>query len=312
MKILDPEEIRRALDGIDLVKVMEEAFASYSDGRAVIPPVGELILEKGEVHIKYGYLRSGDHYVVKIASGFYANDQLGLPSGNGLMLLFSQQTGKPVCTLFDEGYLTDVRTAAAGAVAAKHLSPSRIGRIGIVGTGVQARLQLEHLAEVTACRDVTVWGRDRESAALYCADMGVRGFNVIAAEEPGEIPDSCNLIVTATPSERPLLFADGIRTGTHLTAVGSDTPSKQELEPEILARADLVFADSISQCRDRGEIHHALEKGFLSPEDITELGAVISGVETGRTSDDQISVADLTGVAVQDLAIAEAVYQITR
>ena len=131
--------------------------------KAVVPPVGELVLQDppGDVHIKYGYLTDDDYYVIKIASGFYENPKLGLPSSNGLMLVFEQKTGELRSILLDEGHLTDVRTAVAGAIAARYLAPSNVSRIGILGTGIQARLQLQYLQPVTSCRDVIVCGRDQ-------------------------------------------------------------------------------------------------------------------------------------------------------
>ncbi len=309
MKIVPRDQIETVLPSLQLLPALEQAFDAYSAGRAVIPPVGELLLERGEVHIKYGYLREDDYYVIKIASGFYRNGELGLPSGNGLMLLFRQHTGELVAVLLDEGRLTDVRTAVAGAVAAKHLAPRRVQRIGVVGTGVQARLQLEHLAPLTPCRDVLVWGRGEEQRARYRAALEPSGFQVEATQDATAILASCNLVVTATPSRQPLLHAADLRPGTHITAVGSDTAEKQELDPAILERADVVVADSLSQCRERGEIHRALGSGHLQEERVVELGDVIGGRASGRTSDEQITVADLTGVAIQDLQIARAVYE---
>jgi len=308
MRIVSLEEIKTVLPSLDLLSAIEQAFVRYSAGEAVVPPVGELLVEKGEVHIKYGCLAGDRYYVIKIASGFYGNPTLGIPSSNGLMLLFEQETGEPVSILLDEGYLTDVRTALAGAVVAKHLAPTVVNRIGIAGTGVQARLQLVYLQQVTDCRDVLVWGRNGEHVAAYHFDMETLGFRVEGTVEACELFQTCNLVVTTTPSDVPLLFARDLRPGTHITAVGSDTPHKQELDAEILRRADVVVADSIAQCRLRGEIHKALEVGAIAPEKAVELGNVISGRATGRTSDDQITVADLTGVAVQDIAITTAVH----
>jgi ornithine cyclodeaminase len=309
MKIVSLEEIKAVLPTLDLLPAIEQAFARYSAGEAIVPPVGELLLEKGEVHIKYGCLSADPYYVIKIASGFYGNPQLGLPSSNGMMLLFNQETGEPVSILLDEGYLTDIRTALAGAVAAKHLAPAVIERIGIAGTGVQARLQLAYLWHVTDCRDVLVWGRNGEHVAAYHFDMETRGFRVEGTVEAEELLRTCNLVVTTTPSDVPLLFAKDLRPGTHITAVGSDTPHKQELDAEILRRADVVVADSIAQCLLRGEIHRAIEAEAITGEKPVELGDVIAGKSPGRTSDDQITVADLTGVAVQDIAIATAVFE---
>jgi ornithine cyclodeaminase len=301
-------EIAEALNTLDVLPAIENAFARYSAGEAVVPPVGELLLEGGDVHIKYGYLRGDAFYVVKIASGFYDNPRVGLPSSNGLMLLFRQETGEPIAVLLDEGYLTDVRTAVAGAVAARALAPSHVERIGVVGTGIQARLQLQYLAAVTPCRDVVVWGRTKESLDRYREAEPLRAFRIEPTRTAADLAHTCDLIVTTTPATAPLLHARDLKSGTHITAVGSDTAAKQELEADILGAADVVVADSREQCRVRGEIHHALAAGLLGDDAVVELGDVIAGREPGRISDDQVTVADLTGVAVQDMAIASLVY----
>ena len=304
-------EIEQVLPGLDLQPAIADAFVRYSAGEAVVPPVGELLLERGDVHIKYGCLRGDPYYVVKIASGFYDNPKLGLPSGNGLMLLFRQRTGEPVAALLDEGRLTDVRTAVAGAVAATHLARRPVRRIGIVGTGTQARLQLRHLAGV-GCRDVLVWGRGERQLAAYRDEMSQAGFAVSTTRDADEILDSCDLVVTTTPATTPILCAEAPRPGTHITAVGSDNAPKQELETGILSRADVVVADSRAQCRERGEIQHALAAGVITEDRVVELGDVIAGRAGGRTGEDLITVADLTGVAVQDVAIASAVFEALR
>ena len=309
MKIITLDEIKSVLPSLDLVADIEAGFAAYSNEQAVVPPVGELLLDRGEVHIKYGYLHGDEYYVIKIASGFYDNPKVGLPSGNGLMLLFRQRTGELVSILLDEGRLTDTRTAVAGAVAAKYLAPKYVERIGIVGTGVQARLQLQHLTSVTACREVLVWGRGDEQLERLRGDLEVRGFAIEATRNADDILRRCNLIVTTTPAKAPLLRASELRAGTHITAVGSDTPHKEELDPAILREADIVVADSIAQCLERGEIHQATRSGHITEDEIVELGNVILGKTPGRTSDAQVTVADLTGVAVQDIKIAEAVYK---
>jgi len=312
VKIATLAQIKEILPSLDLIPAIEEGFVAYSSGRATVPPVGELILDKGEVHIKSGYIDGEDFYVIKIASGFYDNPSLGLPSGNGCMMLFKQQTGEPAGILLDEGLLTDVRTAVAGAVAAKYLAPRTVERIGVVGTGVQARLQLEWLTRVRACRDVLVWGRRAPALENYEREMESCGFSVETTLDATAILETCNLVITVTPSKTPLLSAADLRPGVHITAVGSDTPDKQELDPAILAKADVIVADSLSQCRLRGEIHKALEAGRIREDRCVELGAIISGRAKGRTSENQITVADLTGVAVQDIKIATAVYRALR
>jgi len=308
MKIITFSQIKAVLPSLNLIPAIEAGFVTYSAGQAVVPPVGELLLEKGEVHIKYGYLKHDAHYVIKIASGFYDNPQLSLPTSNGLILLFSQQTGELVSILLDEGILTDMRTAVAGAIAAKYLAPKKVRRIGIVGTGTQARLQLQFLRQVTPCRDVLLWGRGHPQLARYREAMEPLGFAIATTQDTAEVMQSCNLIVTTTPADTPLLHAAELQPGTHITAVGSDIPHKQELDSEILGRADLLVADSIPQCLLRGEIYHAIKDGQILENDLLELGHIIAGNSNGRTSDDQVSVADLTGVAVQDIQIANAVY----
>jgi len=308
MKTITLEQIKKELPALDLMAAIESGFVDYSQGRAVVPPVGELILDKGDVHIKYGYIKEEPYYVIKIASGFYGNPALGLASGNGMMLLFRQETGEPACTLLDEGWLTDIRTAIAGAIAAKYLAPAGVGRIGIVGTGVQARLQLRYLAGVTECRSVLVWGRGETQLEKYRRDVEGDGFEAETTLDATDILKNCNLVVTTTPATEPILDVASLRRGTHITAVGSDTRHKQELDAEILAGADVVVADSIAQCMARGEIFKAIEAGRITRDALVELGDVISGHVPGRTNDDQITVADLTGVAVQDIKIATAVY----
>lgn len=309
MQIIALDQIKTILPVIDLMPAIEAGFRRYSAGQSVVPPVGELLLDAGEVHIKYGYLNGGEHYVIKIASGFFGNPSLGLPTSNGMMLLFSQKSGTPEAILLDEGYLTDIRTAIAGAIAAKYLAPSTVRRIGVAGTGIQARLQLQYLQDVTPCRDVLVWGRGTKQLSTYQTDMADLGFNVQTTQDASQLLIECNLIVTTTPATEPLLLAEALRPGTHITAMGSDTPHKQELDPRILAQANIVVADSIEQCLLRGEISKAIGAGLLRPDDLVELGNVIDGKAAGRTSDEQITIADLTGVAVQDIQIATSVFE---
>ena len=316
-QIIELKTIQAIIESLDLIPMIEEGFVAYSDGQAVVPPVGELQLEKGEVHLKYGFIKSQPYYVIKIASGFYGNTELGLSTSNGCMLVFCQSTGQLKGVLLDEGHLTDVRTAVAGAVAAKYLAPKHVTQIGIVGTGIQAFHQLQFLRSVTNCRNVLVWGRSANSVNSFLERVGdsglssATGFQIKSTNDIGELQTQCTLIVTTTPACEPLLSVKNLQAGTHITAVGSDMPDKQELESAILARADLVVADSIEQCKTRGEISQALRSGELGIQEVIELGDVISGKTSGRTNDQQITIADLTGVAVQDIQVASAVFEAT-
>jgi ornithine cyclodeaminase len=310
--ILTLDEIKRRIDLETLMADIERGFQWHSEGRTVVPPVGYLAFDppaEGDVHIKYGYVRGDDFYVVKTASGFPGNAGLGLPVTNGLMLLFRQATGELAAILLDEGYLTEVRTAMAGAIAARYLAPSAVTRIGILGTGGQARFQLRMLPLVSACRDVTVWGRSDERLADFARDMTEEGFHVETTRDVRHLAATCNLIVTTTSARAPLLDLTDVRPGTHITAMGADAPGKQELDPRLVARADVVAADSLSQCVDHGELAHAVQAGLLDPGRVAELGQLIAAGGRARIREEQITIADLTGVAVQDLQIATHVYR---
>jgi ornithine cyclodeaminase len=312
--IIPLARIREALKTIDPLPLIEEGFVAYSRGRAVVPPVGELIFKHppGDVHIKYGYICGDEHYVIKIASGFYENPKIGLPSSDGMMLVFSQKTGRFECLLLDEGHLTNVRTAAAGAVAAKYLAPRKVRAAGILGAGTQGRMQLEYLRRVRDFEDAVVWGLNDAELEAYRRDMEPLGLRIRTTRDAEEAAAAANVIVTCTPSTHPLLQAEWIRPGTHITAVGSDTPEKQELDSAILARATRVVVDSLSQCEFRGEVFKALGAGLIRKEDLVELGAVIADERFRRASEDETTVADLTGVAVQDVQISKAVWAAVR
>jgi ornithine cyclodeaminase len=310
-KIFTLDQIKAAIAIKELIKVIEDGFVLYCKGNVVVPPVGLLAFPKshGDVHIKYGYIQDDDYYVIKVASGFYNNPQIGLSSSNGLMLIFSQKTGEPLGILLDEGYLTDVRTAVAGAIVAKYLAPKQIRKIGIVGTGIQAHLQLELLHYVTDCKDVIVYGRNADNLEKYKKDMEAKGFHITTTQDTNILTSECNFIVTTTPSTKPLLSVYQIQEGTHITAMGADSKRKQELDAMIIQKADIVVADSIEQCTDHGELAHALEEGLIKRTKIVELGNIIKKPNLQRQNDKQITVTDLTGVAVQDIQIAKYVFK---
>ena len=314
-KLVTLDEIRLLLDTDSLIDEIEAGFVLYSDGKVNVPPVGFMHFDDppGDVHIKYGSIQDDDYWVLKVASGFYQNPSLGLQSSDGVILVFSQRSGALELVLHDRCWLTDMRTAAAGAVAARHLAPRKIDHIGVIGTGVQARMQLEMLCSVVEAKSALVWGRNKEKVRRMVSELGssdallVAGMEVRAVESVEELADRSRLIVTATSAHEPVLRADQVQPGTHITAMGSDDDGKQELGVDLLGQADRIIADSVSQCRQYGECVHAINAGVISLDDIAELGAVVSGSTDGRTSDDQITIADLTGVAVQDIQIAKMI-----
>lgn len=311
LKVVSAETIRAALNIAEAIAAIEEGFAAYSSGRALVPPVGYLGFERppGDCHIKFGYIAGQDDFVIKVATGFYENPSHGLPSSNGFMVLLSARTGEPRVLLDDGGYLTDVRTAIAGLIVAKHLAPARPKCIGVVGTGVQARAQLEQLLGYYGSCPVRVWGRNSRSAAAVVKEAETRGCDAAVAVTVREICAECDLIVTVTASNTPLIEAAWVRPGTHITAVGADAMGKQELDPRVLASADIRVVDSIEQCVDHGEAAHAVTAQLIGRGDLVELGSIVSGVRAGRTKANQVTVADLTGLAVQDIQIARCVWQ---
>jgi len=296
-------EIEQVIEPQQVIAAVERAFIEYSNGQAVIPPVGQLDFDDppGDCHIKYGYLKRGSTFTVKIATGFWKNPDRGLPSSNGVVLVFSTETGELLTIFQDEGFLTDMRTAAAGAVAAKYLAPPEIGCIGIIGAGVQARLQLDYLRQVTPCRRVKLWARAAERARA----VRVPGFDIEVVASPAEVAAGSTLIVTTTASRNWLLGAADVKPGTHITAVGADGGGKQELEPALFALAGIRAVDSLSQCSQYGDSAFALEHGVIELKDLVELGRVIQDPLLRRRTGQDVSIADLTGVAVQDMAIAE-------
>ncbi|MCX8159721.1 MAG: ornithine cyclodeaminase family protein [Candidatus Saccharicenans sp.] len=302
-------EIKGLVNLKEAIKAVEDSFAAYSSGRAVLPGVINLDLTafQGEVHVKAAYIEGDEYYVIKTASGFYRNPELGLPVGNGLMQVFEARTGQLAAILFDRGYLTELRTAAAGAVAARYLAKNEIKKVAVIGSGVQARFQLRALAEVRNFREVAVWSRRPENVRSYIQEMTpvFPGVVFLQAESAEVAVREADLVITATPSRQPIIRAEWLKPGAHLTAMGSDGPEKQELYPEVLARADRLFCDSMEQCRRLGEVHHALEAGLISENSISgEIGELVLGRKPGRQSDGEITVADLTGLGAQDAAVA--------
>jgi ornithine cyclodeaminase len=307
--IVDEPALRAAVSPERAVAVMRDAFRADGEGRTRVPAVVNLDIPQahGEFHIKTAYVEGLQHIAVKVASGFFDNPAKGLPSGSGLMALFDASTGMPAALLLDNGFLTDIRTAAAGALAADLLARQFVQTVGVIGSGVQARHQVRCLATVRRFRRVLAWSPTREHLDAYCREMTAEGFEVQPAQTPEEVCRAADVLITATPSRKPLVSANWLEAGVHVTALGSDSPGKQELEPECLDSADLVVVDRFAQCAAFGELKHALDAGLLTRNDVhAELGAIAAGRKPGRTSDRAITIADLTGVGFQDTAIASA------
>jgi len=297
VRLLREADVRAALPMAACIEAVESALVAYSSGEAELPSVIHLDVPeaRGEIHVKAGHIHGAPAYAVKVASGFYAADP---PAIDGLVIVFDAETGAPVAFLLDGGYVTDTRTGAAGGVAARWLAPEHATVVGVVGTGIQARRQVEALRCVRDVTEVRVWGRDADRASAAASDVGG-----VIAPTVREAVDAADVVITCTASTEPLVRAEWIAPGTHITAVGSDGAGKQELDPELLRRADVLVVDSLDQCWRLGELQHALDVADRA----VELGTVCAGTSPGRTSSTQLTVCDLTGVGVQDVAAANAV-----
>lgn len=309
MMIFQEQEIRQVVSmDQDLIQVIEDAFTSLVTKRVVMPPIMRIDIPEsnGEVDIKSAYIPGIDQFAIKVSSGFFDNSQKGLPSLSGMMLLVSTETGIPRAVLLDNGYLTDLRTAAAGAVAAKYLARENLNTVGVIGAGTQARYQMTALKKVRNFHRIKVYGPTKSRVERYAREMEEKlEVSVSIASCPEEVVKESDLVVTTTPSRTPVIQADWLHPGLHVTAMGSDAGHKQELEAQVLKRADLLVCDVKSQCFRLGELHHGLKQDVLSKEsDLAELGEITSGKKKGRTGDQEITVCDLTGTGVQDTAIA--------
>lgn len=311
IRILTEAELRAAVK-IDLttVDVIESAFAALAGGGVVMPPILSMDLPAvhGEVDVKTAWIPGFEGFAIKVSPGFFDNPGIGLPSLNGLMILLSAKTGLVQAVFLDNGYLTDIRTAAAGAVAARHLAPETVETAGVIGTGVQARLQIQAAHLVRPFSRVLVHGRDMDRARACAADLA-RGLGITAeaVADPAALVAESQLVVTTTPARSPVLKAEWLHPGLHVTAMGADQEGKNEIAPEALARADAYVCDRVAQCEKLGELRAARAAGLWPGDPPAELGEVILGRRPGRRTAGDITICDLTGTGVQDTAIASHV-----
>lgn len=312
--VLTESELRQCvvIDEASLAAV-ENAFTWLQEGRVEMPPIMhiEVAENNGDVDIKSAYVRGLDRFAVKMGSGFFDNPRLGLPSSNAMMVLLSARTGFCEAVLLDNGYLTDLRTGLAGAVAAKHMAPEQVGTVGVIGCGAQARYQIESLQLVRNFDRLLVAARNSDRLPAYVEYMGQQlGVPVELATSVEQLVRDSDVVVTTTPSREPLIQADWLHPGLHITAMGSDLSGKWELDPQVMVRADTVVCDRKSQCFSNGELQHALAAQLLDEHSaIVELGELTSGAVVGRNSAASITVCDLTGTGVQDTAIAQLAFE---
>jgi ectoine utilization protein EutC len=320
--VLTERELRQVVTiDLDALAAIEDAFTRLAGGQADVPPIlGLFVPERhGEVDVKAAYLHGLPSLAIKVASGFFDNGAWGLPSGSGLMVVLSTRTGYPQAILLDNGYLTDVRTALAGAAAARHLAPRKVHTVGMVGAGAQGRYQARALQLVRTFERVLVYDHSSSAVDAYVREMpgvldhdrsalgssGAGAHVRVEAADPETLVRQSDLVITCTPSHQPIVRAEWLHSGLHITAMGADTAEKQELEADVLGRASRLACDLKTQCFARGEFHHAREAGVIDDRTaVAELGDLTSGRRPGRERDDEITVCALTGVGVQDTAIA--------
>lgn len=310
VRVLSEANIRGLIGPAEALREVRSAFAALARKEAILPaPIGFDIPEhSGEVHVKSAHLCNTPFYSIKIASGFYDNPSRGLPVTNGMVVVFDATTGMLRALLLDNGYLTELRTGAAGALAAELLARDNVRQVGILGAGGQARYQLEALLRVRRVQRVVVYSRSQEKASAFAREMQLLfDIPVSSVSNAREAVEGSDIVVTVTPSRAPIVKGEWLGPGMHITAVGSDGPKKQELDASVLTIADKVVPDSLEQCIRIGELHHAAQANGGLVRIHAELGELAAGLKSGRTSESEITVADLTGVGIQDAAVANFV-----
>ena len=305
---LSEADVRSLVGPAEALECMRTGFAALHRGAVTQPAIMDLEFPdfQGEAHLKGAHIHGSPFWAIKAATGFWGNPERGLPLTNGLFLVFSAETGILTAIMFDNGYLTELRTGAAGALAADLLAPAEVDQVAIIGAGGQARYQLEGLLGVRRPRRVVV--ASRSGAETYAKEMKeLHDIDVVVMPDIETAVRGSQLVVTTTPSREPLVLADWVQPGTHVTAMGSDFHEKQELEPALLGRADIVAADHPPVAAANGEVHHAVDSGAISLDDVVSLGALVVGDAKGRVNGSGITIADLCGVGVQDAAVATEV-----
>ncbi|MGH7754611.1 MAG: ornithine cyclodeaminase family protein [Gemmatimonadales bacterium] len=312
MRVVPFEMIRDRLPMGAAIAAVERGFRALGQNEAVLPEpmVVELPDRAAEVHVKGASLKGQAHIVLKVATGFYRNAKKGLPSGDGLFLLLNGETGVPDYLLEEHGYLTDLRTAAAVALTLRYLAPKGAREALLVGAGAVARLTARAMVAEMRIDRLTIWNRTPERAAKLERELtGIVETRMAPALESAVRKH--RIVVTATASTTPLILAKWVAKGTHVTSVGTGSPEKVELEPALLKKADKLVADRVVQTERYGNLHHALAAGAVTRAKVyAELGDLAAGRLPGREKEDEITVADLTGVGVQDAAIAAALLEV--
>jgi alanine dehydrogenase len=314
MLILSRRDVLDLLTLPDCIEAVETAFRLHADGRTLGPGVLAVPAGAGSFHIKAAGL-AGERrfFAAKTNANFPENPRRhGLPTIRGTVVLADAEHGAPLAVM-DSGSITALRTGAATAVAARHLARPDARTVTVVGCGVQGEIQLAAVAAVLPLGRAWVLDMDHGRAEAMAARAGERlGIHVEAAKDLEAALRESDVVVTCTPSRRAFVTRSMVAPGTFLAAVGADNQGKQELEPELVVEATLVV-DVLEQCAEIGELQHALAAGLMTRAEVhAELADVVSGRRPGRTREDEITVFDSSGTALEDVAAAIAVYEAAR
>jgi ornithine cyclodeaminase len=311
LRVIDREDIAQVLDLRSALACVERSFRLFSEGAVSAPLVSHIPFAEppGDCHVKAAHVHGEPVFAVKVSNGFYRNPLLGLPSSNGLVLVFSAATGAPLAVLEDRGLITDMRTALAGVVVSSLARPNGIGTVGIVGAGTQARLQLEYLHRLRGPLKAGVWSRSAEELGPYVDDMRQKGIEPEAFEDLAALCAESDVLITTTPATSPLLQEAWVSPGTHITAVGADAKGKQELDPRLFGRARGILVDSREQCVDHAEVCRAVTAGIVRPESLVEIGEALAGKAWQLNPAGDITIADLSGLGATDALLAQAAWK---
>jgi ornithine cyclodeaminase len=311
--LYDAEAIRRAVSIVDVLQPVKASLAAYSAGQSLSPPISFIALENGgEVHLKSGYAQGADYFVTKIATMVAANRARGEATSDGLMLLCSAETGYPLALLHDRKYLTDIRTAAVGAIAAQRLAPLEVQSVGVLGTGGQALLQMQALALVRDFAEIHLWGRNPNAAGELAWKLraALPEKKITIAPSAEQVVRSAQILVTTTASKEILVQGDWLPPGCHITALGADDGEKVELDAACFERAAFVACDSRQLALKFGDIAQGIKAGRLTADRIdAELGDLIAGRIAYQRRPGDITISKHVGIGIEDLFVAEACYQ---
>ena len=307
IRVVTLDEITSTVTMAGVIAPVRAAFIAHAGGRATNPAPWHLDLPDadGEVHVKGAYLHDAPHFAVKISTGFYRNPARGLPASSGMVAVFDARTGQPALLLLDNGYLTELRTAAAGALATDALAQPAITTAAVIGTGGQAHHQIQALLHVRRPTHLTVYGRDRNRAAAFAQwAASQHTWQVTIALSVESAVRQAQVVITTTTSTDPLVYGEWLTPGAHVTAVGADNPTKREIDVSALHSADRIAVDDLHQARTLGELK-SLDDATVARLPVAPLAGILTGDATGRIRPDDITIADLTGLGVQDAAVAQ-------